>query len=722
MEQKLDFTIQNEYHKSREPIVIKEGFNTNDLRYSFESNKLLRNHTYKLSTDQSQVTAVSITYFKRDGTITAGQYLEAPAQVEILNLFERDGNAILQWVNLDNEFRYIIEYKFVNDNWNTNAVTRVVVGENITSESFSGLVKGVQYDFRIQAENNIGPGPFSEVRNITLQVPSPIGPGDSGGETTDPETAVTSAPSFITTSTTTSSITYGVRNNDGDTATVTVTLNGANPENYSLDSLGTALNRTYTGLAPGNYTLSAVAQALGKQQSSVINYFFTINETESVPFAPSNLNLNVISHSIIEASWIDNATNEQGFRLRIIGNNGYDSGPFTINSPQTVNVVYRFENLTAEVTYTLYVSAYNTAGDSAVIQASATTPPAPVVATTAQPTILDLVPGQTSVSFRVRNNDSASVDWYYEINDSTPDLLGGTLSGTSTSTTITIPNSQSATNLTNNTTYTLYATAIANNKLISSSAAFQFTTLAATTIPTAPSWVNFTGALGQLGLQWNDNSNNESEFDWAVSTTSNFSSIVRDDSTAANATSVNVFDLPDGTYYARIRSRNSAGASGWVNAPNSATLSTSSGGGGGCPGPNQLIGTFCNGTTLIGEYTDGTCGTYTAVIESNSTSCGYTPPPSDPIPATPSSASASSPSNSTLSGSWSSSSGASYYEYVIYRNGSYWTGGTTAGTSFTQGSLNEGNYYFTVRACSSGGCSGTRTSNTVFVSSGFGFE
>ena len=45
-----------------------------------------------------------------------------------------------------------------------------------------------------------------------------------------------------------------------------------------------------------------------------------------------------------------------------------------------------------------------------------------------------------------------------------------------------------------------------------------------------------------------------------------------------------------------------------------------------CPTANQLVSTFCSGYDLYGTYTDGSCGTYNALIQSNSSSCGYVPP------------------------------------------------------------------------------------------------
>jgi hypothetical protein len=44
-----------------------------------------------------------------------------------------------------------------------------------------------------------------------------------------------------------------------------------------------------------------------------------------------------------------------------------------------------------------------------------------------------------------------------------------------------------------------------------------------------------------------------------------------------------------------------------------------------------LISTYCSGTTLVGTYTNGCCGSTDAVIAENSGSCGYVPPP-PPVP------------------------------------------------------------------------------------------
>lgn len=57
-----------------------------------------------------------------------------------------------------------------------------------------------------------------------------------------------------------------------------------------------------------------------------------------------------------------------------------------------------------------------------------------------------------------------------------------------------------------------------------------------------------------------------------------------------------------------------------------------------CEVAGVLLSTNCVGYDLYGTYTDGQCGTYNQLIETNSATCGYVPPappPTAPTPTTP---------------------------------------------------------------------------------------
>ena len=54
-----------------------------------------------------------------------------------------------------------------------------------------------------------------------------------------------------------------------------------------------------------------------------------------------------------------------------------------------------------------------------------------------------------------------------------------------------------------------------------------------------------------------------------------------------------------------------------------------------CETAGTLLSTNCVGYNLYGTYTDGQCGTYNQLIETNSATCGYVPPVPVPVPVAP---------------------------------------------------------------------------------------
>ncbi|HXO84921.1 MAG TPA: fibronectin type III domain-containing protein [Gemmatimonadales bacterium] len=93
------------------------------------------------------------------------------------------------------------------------------------------------------------------------------------------------------------------------------------------------------------------------------------------PGAPSALAANATSTSRIDLTWIDNATNEQGFRVERAPDAGGVAGTYTQIASVGSNVrTYSNTGLTGGTRYWYRVRAYNTAGNSAYSnEASATT-------------------------------------------------------------------------------------------------------------------------------------------------------------------------------------------------------------------------------------------------------------------------------------------------------------------------------------------------------------
>jgi hypothetical protein len=51
-----------------------------------------------------------------------------------------------------------------------------------------------------------------------------------------------------------------------------------------------------------------------------------------------------------------------------------------------------------------------------------------------------------------------------------------------------------------------------------------------------------------------------------------------------------------------------------------------------CPLAGEYVGQFCSGYDLYYTYTNGSCGTYNQLVESNSGTCGYIEPTATPTP------------------------------------------------------------------------------------------
>jgi uncharacterized protein (TIGR02145 family) len=85
------------------------------------------------------------------------------------------------------------------------------------------------------------------------------------------------------------------------------------------------------------------------------------DNTTVVPLAPTNLTGQVISSTQINLSWIDNSTNETGFKIE----RKTIAGTYVIVGNTTADInTYSDTNITPNTTYTYRVYSYNTIGNS----------------------------------------------------------------------------------------------------------------------------------------------------------------------------------------------------------------------------------------------------------------------------------------------------------------------------------------------------------------------
>ena len=220
--------------------------------------------------------------------------------------------------------------------------------------------------------------------------------------------------------------------------------------------------------------------------------------------------------------------------------------------------------LTAGQTVNIYAQATNGLKlDSEIATKQITTTSA---STTVTPTIYDVGSTETTISFKVQNNDGQTAEIKYELDDTTPDLVyGNVVSGGSTST-ITF------TSLTAGVSYDIYATAQASGENKSAYDTVAISTVPLVSPPSTPSSCTLT-ATGRysVSISW-ANVSDETGFYWQLSTSAVFSSIVASGNVGANVLSKSVSSLSAGTtYYARVRAFNDSGNSGYVGSSGATT-------------------------------------------------------------------------------------------------------------------------------------------------------
>lgn len=277
----------------------------------------------------------------------------------------------------------------------------------------------------------------------------------------------------------------------------------------------------------------------------------TTDSPPNPPLPVTNYIVTASGSTVLNASWTGSA-NATNYVLEIKKNSETVWSTIEILSAFTN---YQWTGLDSNTLYDTRIKAKNSEGSSgyqtySVFTGSGTTQ-------TERPTILNVVPGETTVDFDVRNEDSSFATVYVDYNDSTPDRFSTSVPPN------TIQEFQ-FTGLQASTTYTIYAKAQASGETLSNSDSEQFTTDAATTPPNAPSTFTGTNASGGIQFNWT-NVLNEDGYTIEIHTNSSFTNLYDTITKSANSTSHLETPIFGGTYWARIRAYNVAGNSAWKN-------------------------------------------------------------------------------------------------------------------------------------------------------------
>jgi fibronectin type 3 domain-containing protein len=267
-----------------------------------------------------------------------------------------DSQIYLTWTdNASNESGFRV-YRSTNG---TSFTLIKTLGANVTSYSYTGRPASTRYFFRVRAYNATGESLSSNTVSVTTLPPQPApnAPGDL--------TATTVSSSVLAlTWTDNSSAEDGFkiyRSTDGATFTLIKTV-GWNVTSYA--DTGRVAATTYL------YRVRAYSRAGESPDSNTASA--TTLPPQPKPNAPTNLTATAMSSTQINLTWMDNATNEDSFRVY----RSTDGVTFTQIAKVGWNVTTYLDTTCAPaMRYYYRVRAYNATGGSAYsTTASATTP------------------------------------------------------------------------------------------------------------------------------------------------------------------------------------------------------------------------------------------------------------------------------------------------------------------------------------------------------------
>ena len=394
----------------------------------------------------------------------------------------------------------------------------------------------------------------------------------------------------------------------GTQINLTWTDNATNETGFKIERSPDGLPTTFAqiatvGAAVTTYTNAGLladttyyyrVRATNASGDSIFSNTANATTTVAAPGAPTTLKATAVSTSQINLTWVDNATNETGFRIE----RSPDGLAATFAQIATVGVnvtTYLNTGLSANTTYYYRVRATNTVGNSAysntvntVTTVTAPAAPATLTATAASNSQINLAWVDNSVNetgFRIERSPDGLAATFVQIA-----TVGANVT------------TYSNTGLVANTTY--YYRVRATNTVGDSAYSNVANTATTVTTPPAPATLTATAISNtQINLAWADNAANETGFkierspDGAVGTFTQIATV------AANVTSYSNTGLLGGTtYYYRVRANNALGDSAYSNIANAKT--TFNVGTQGSAAPTALTATTASTTQINLAWVD----------------------------------------------------------------------------------------------------------------------
>ena len=233
----------------------------------------------------------------------------------------------------------------------TGFVLVTTTAANVRSFSNSGLASNTTYYYRARAlGNGNNSSSYSNVASARTLAVTGTAPA---------------APSNLTASAASSSQ-INLSWTDNSTNETSFKVERATASAGPWTQIGTTAGAPFasTGLAASTTYYFRVRASNSYGDSAYTNTAFatTLAAGGSLPAAPSGLTATVVSSTQINLAWADNSTSESGFKLEVsTSTSGW--GQFTTVGANVTS--YASTLLSAGVTYSYRVRAYNTSGDSA---------------------------------------------------------------------------------------------------------------------------------------------------------------------------------------------------------------------------------------------------------------------------------------------------------------------------------------------------------------------
>ena len=484
----------------------------------------------------------------------------------------------------------------------STTVTTLVatVGPGITSYPDTGLSASTTYFYKVTAFNTAGESALSNGANATTNPPPLTAPAAP----TNLQAAAASSSGIILTWNDASNNEDGFRMYRGTTPTTVTTLVvtlGVGATSYS--DTGLAASTTY-------YYKVTAFNSVGESPVSNVANATTNPPPLTAPAVPTNLQATAASSSVINLTWNDASNNEVGFRV------------YRGTTPTTVTTLvatlgvgatsYQNTGLAAGTNYYYAVTAFNSAGESALSNvATATT-----VSIPAAPTNLQAAAASSSAINLAWTDASNNEDGFRVYRGTTSTTVTDCVATLSAGTT-----SYSDTGLAASTTYYYKVTAFNSaGESAPSNLANATTNPPPLTTPAAPTNLQAAAASSSaINLAWTDASNNENGFRvyrGAGASPASFSKIGND--LGADTTTYTDITASAGiTYVYRVSAFNTAGESSpaesaAVTTPMPSLVPTSVD-----AGNRHSLALMSNGTVRAwGSNTEGALGLGASIVSS----------------------------------------------------------------------------------------------------------